>query len=97
VTEYLEPLRIVAHRARLLAAGEMDAQARQKFLRIAENLEAEALAEEPSEVQSTGDPESVVKGDPGNLNAARSVKAGSRKDQEPQVKKRRNAKKAGVI
>jgi hypothetical protein len=48
MTEHFEPLRIVAHRARLLAAGELDAQAKQEFLRIAQKLEAEASGEGPS-------------------------------------------------
>jgi hypothetical protein len=94
VTEYLAPLRIVANRARLLAAGEMDAQARQEFLRIAEKLEAEALAEDPSELKPMGGSRVGIKCDPDNLSAAGSVKGGGRKNQEPQGKKRRRAKKA---
>ncbi len=67
MTESLEPLRIMAHRARLLAAGATDAQARQEFLRIAEKLEAEALAEapgEPTETPGPGDPENLISDQP---------------------------------
>lgn len=82
MTEYLEPLRVVAHRARLLAAGEMDAQVRQEFLRIAENLEAEALAEVPGELRPIG-------GEPRNLSTSDVTG-----EQEPSAKRRRGRKKA---
>ena len=83
MTEYLDPLRVVAHRARLLAAGEMDAQARQEFLRIAEKLEAEALAEVPGELRQMGS-------EPRNLSTSGNVKG----DQEPSAKRLRRRKKA---
>ena len=51
MTESLEPLRVVAHRARLLAAGAPSVHARREFLRIAENLEAEAAAAQPDELK----------------------------------------------
>lgn len=84
---------MVAHRARLLAAGEVNGQARQEFLRIAEKLEAEALAEVPAELQPISNSRTVIEGDPETHRAAGKAK-GRGEVQEPQPKKRRG-KKAG--
>ena len=91
----LEPLWIMAHRARLLAAGSTTDQARQEFLRIAEKLEAEALAEEPGELKSTGNPGTAIKGDPENPRATGSVKAGNTTKQRP-AKKHRGKRSAST-
>jgi hypothetical protein len=48
VTNSSERLLKKAHRARLLAAGAANAHVRQEFIRLAEKLEAAAIADETS-------------------------------------------------
>jgi hypothetical protein len=74
-----------------LAAGEVNAQARQEFLRIAEKLEAEALAEAPGELKPADDRRTVIEGGQVNHSAAGRETDGS-EVQERSYKKRRGKK-----